>query len=113
LVGSGSGQDSHRDRCPEGIAAEALSRLRAAGIRAELDAGTRCWASRYAKPRWIRSPICSWQGIRRKELGGLNVRLRSGENLGVKSLDEIVLLILADCQEPFKRGGMRYNFCSQ
>ena len=52
-------------------------------------------------------------GDKEKELDGLNVRLRSGENLGVKTLDEVALMITADCQEPFKRGGMRYNFCSQ
>ena len=49
-------------------------------------------------------------GDKEVEAGGVNVRLRTGDNLGSQSLDEVVALILADCEEPFKRGGMRYSF---
>jgi len=95
------------------FAVEALSRLRAAGIRAELDDRNEKLGFKVREAQMDKIPYMLVAGDKEKELGGLNVRLRSGENLGVKSLDEIVLLILADCQEPFKRGGMRYNFCSQ
>ena len=50
-------------------------------------------------------------GDQELEKGGVNVRLRSGENLGLKGVEEVAQMILDDCLAPFKRGGMRYNFC--
>ncbi|MHC1790212.1 threonine--tRNA ligase [Solidesulfovibrio sp.] len=92
---------------------QALERLKAAGIRAELDDRNEKLGFKVREAQVEKIPYMLVAGDKEKELGGLNVRLRSGENLGVKSLDEVALMITADCQEPFKRGGMRYNFCSQ
>ena len=91
----------------------ALAKLKDAGIRAELDDRNEKLGFKVREAQVEKIPYMLVAGDKEKELGGLNVRLRSGENLGVKTLDEVVLLITADCQEPFKRGGMRYNFCSQ
>ena len=49
-------------------------------------------------------------GDKEVEARSVNVRLRTGENLGVKSLDEVAALVQEDCAEPFKRGGMSYRF---
>ena len=49
-------------------------------------------------------------GDKEVEAGSVNVRLRTGENLGLKTLAEVAEMITADCQEPFKRGGMSYSF---
>jgi threonyl-tRNA synthetase len=95
------------------FAEQALARLKDAGIRAELDDRNEKLGFKVREAQVEKIPYMLVAGDKEKELGGLNVRLRSGENLGVKTLDEVVLLITADCQEPFKRGGMRYNFCSQ
>ncbi|MHC1713702.1 MAG: threonine--tRNA ligase [Solidesulfovibrio sp.] len=95
------------------FAESALARLKEAGIRVELDDRNEKLGFKVREAQMEKIPYMLVAGDKEKELGGLNVRLRSGENLGVKSLDEIVLLITADSQEPFKRGGMRYNFCSQ
>jgi len=95
------------------FADEALAKLRSAGIRVDLDDRNEKLGFKIREAQMEKIPYMLVAGDKEKELGGLNVRLRSGENLGVKSLDEIILLILADCQEPFKRGGMHYNFCSQ
>ena len=95
------------------FAEAALERLKAAGIRAELDDRNEKLGFKVREAQVEKIPYMLVAGDKEKELDGLNVRLRSGENLGVKSLDEVVLLITADSQEPFKRGGMRYNFCSQ
>jgi threonyl-tRNA synthetase len=95
------------------FAEAALARLKEAGIRVELDDRNEKLGFKVREAQVEKIPYMLVAGDKEKELGGLNVRLRSGENLGVKSLDEIVLLITADSQEPFKRGGMRYNFCSQ
>jgi threonyl-tRNA synthetase len=94
------------------FAEAALAQLKDAGIRAELDDRNEKLGFKVREAQMEKIPYMLVAGDKEKELGGLNVRLRSGENLGVKTLDEVVLLITADSQEPFKRGGMRYNFCS-
>ncbi|BAH74550.1 threonine--tRNA ligase [Solidesulfovibrio magneticus] len=95
------------------FAEQALARLKEAGIRVELDDRNEKLGFKVREAQVEKIPYMLVAGDKEKELGGLNVRLRSGENLGVKTLDEVALMITADCQEPFKRGGMRYNFCSQ
>jgi threonyl-tRNA synthetase len=95
------------------FARAALARLREAGIRAELDDRNEKLGYKVREAQMEKIPYMLVVGDKEKELGGVNVRPRSGENLGLKSLDEVVLMILADCQEPFKRGGMSYKFCSQ
>jgi threonyl-tRNA synthetase len=95
------------------FARAALSRVREAGIRAELDDRNEKLGYKVREAQMEKIPYMLVVGDKEKELGGVNVRPRSGENLGLKSVDEVVLMILADCQEPFKRGGMRYKFCSQ
>ncbi|QAZ68597.1 threonine--tRNA ligase [Solidesulfovibrio carbinolicus] len=95
------------------FAEQAQARLKEAGIRVELDDRNEKLGFKVREAQVEKIPYMLVAGDKEKELGGLNVRLRSGENLGVKTLDEVALMITADCQEPFKRGGMRYNFCSQ
>jgi len=95
------------------FAEQALARLKEAGIRVELDDRNEKLGFKVREAQVEKIPYMLVAGDKEKELDGLNVRLRSGENLGVKTLDEVALMITADCQEPFKRGGMRYNFCSQ
>ena len=41
---------------------------------------------------------------------GFSVRLRSGENIGFRSLEDVIAMIRTDSEEPFKRGGMSYSF---
>ena len=49
-------------------------------------------------------------GEKEVQAGGANVRLRNGDNMGLKSVAEIAALIRTDAEEPFKQGGMRYSF---
>ncbi len=49
-------------------------------------------------------------GDKEVEAQSVNVRLRSGENLGVMNLSEIAELIRNDCEKPFKERGMCYSF---
>ncbi|NMC48106.1 MAG: threonine--tRNA ligase, partial [Desulfovibrio sp.] len=95
------------------FARSVVSRLKEACIRAELDDRNEKLGYKIREAQMEKIPYMLVVGDKEKELGGVNVRPRSGENLGLKSVDEVVLMILADCQEPFKRGGMRYKFCSQ
>ena len=95
------------------FAAEALKRFKEAGIRAELDDRNEKLGFKVREAQMEKIPYMLVVGDKEKEMGAVNVRLRSGENLGAKPLDEAILLILADSQEPFKRGGMSYSFCSK
>ena len=94
-------------------AAETVSRLKKAGIRAVLDDRNEKLGYKIREAQMEKIPYMLVIGDKEKELGAVNVRLRSGENLGAKTVDEALLLIQADCREPFKRGGMSYSFCSQ
>lgn len=49
-------------------------------------------------------------GDKEVEEGGVNIRLRTGENLGLQSLDETIKTIRDDNDKPFKTGGMSYSF---
>ena len=49
-------------------------------------------------------------GDKEVEAESVNVRLRSGENLGVMTLNAIQDVIHADCEKPFKERGMCYSF---
>ena len=65
------------------------------------------WASKFVR---LSFPYILVVGDKEVEARSVNVRLRTGENLGVKSLDEVAALVQEDCAEPFKRGGMSYRF---
>lgn len=92
-------------------AALVLESLRDAGIRAEADTRNEKLGYKVREAQIEKIPYMLVIGDQELEKSGVNVRLRSGENLGLKGVDEVARLILDDCQAPFKRGGMRYNFC--
>jgi len=88
-----------------------LERLREAGIRAEADTRNEKLGYKVREAQLEKIPYMLVIGDQETEKAGVNVRLRSGENLGLKGVDEVVQMILDECQAPFKRGGMRYIFC--
>jgi threonyl-tRNA synthetase len=92
-------------------AALVLESLRDLGIRAEADTRNEKLGYKVREAQLEKIPYMLVIGDQELEQSGVNVRLRSGENLGLKGVDEVARLILDDCQAPFKRGGMRYNFC--
>ncbi len=92
------------------FAAQALKTLREAGLRAELDTRNEKLGYKVRAAQTEKIPYILVVGDKEVEARGVNVRLRSGESLGLKSLTEAIDLIHADCDEPFKRGGMRYRF---
>ena len=92
-------------------AAIVLDRLRDAGIRVEADTRNEKLGYKVREAQLEKIPYMLVIGDQELEQGGVNVRLRSGENLGLKGVDEVIQAILDDCQAPFKRGGMRYIFC--
>ncbi len=89
---------------------EAKARLAAAGIRVETDLRNEKLGFKVREAQISKIPYVLVVGDREVADGGFSVRLRSGENIGFRSFDDVVSLIRADSEEPFKRGGMSYSF---
>ncbi|MBG3876056.1 threonine--tRNA ligase [Desulfovibrio oxamicus] len=88
----------------------ARDQLMAAGLRVEADTRNEKLGYKVREAQLEKIPYILVVGDKEVEAGGVNVRLRTGENLGLKTLAEVAEMIRADCQEPFKRGGMSYSF---
>lgn len=89
---------------------ECYERLRQAGLRVEMDLRNEKLGYKVREAQLEKVPYVLVAGEKEVEAGGLNVRLRGGKNLGLKSLEEIVDLIYQDMDEPFKQGGMSYRY---
>lgn len=84
--------------------------LKARGIRVALDTRNEKLGFKVREAQLAKVPYILVVGEKEVRAGGANVRLRNGDNLGLKSGGEIAALIRADAEEPFKQGGMRYSF---
>jgi threonyl-tRNA synthetase len=91
-------------------AAQVERRLGAAGVRVEADLRNEKLGYKVREAQLEKVPFMLVIGDKEMEEGGVNVRLRGGENLGLKSVEEAIGLIRDDAAEPFKRGGMSYSF---
>jgi threonyl-tRNA synthetase len=92
------------------FAQKVKSVLRGRGLRAEVDPRNEKLGFKVRAAQLDKIPYVLVIGDKELETGGVNVRLRGGETLGGKSLDEVIALIQADSDAPFKRGGMDYRF---
>lgn len=84
--------------------------LKAMGIRATADTRNEKLGFKVREAQLAKVPYILVVGEKEVQAGGVNVRLRNGDNLGLKSVAEIAALIRTDAEEPFKQGGMRYSF---
>jgi threonyl-tRNA synthetase len=84
--------------------------LKAAGVRVEADCRNEKLGFKVREAQVAKIPYILVLGDKEVEAGGANVRLRNGDNCGLKSSAEIIEMIRQDCDEPFQRGGMRYSF---
>jgi threonyl-tRNA synthetase len=84
--------------------------LAAAGIRVDVDTRNEKLGFKIREAQMAKMPYMLVVGEKEAQVGGASVRLRSGENMGLKTVGEIADLIRADAEEPFKQGGMRYSF---
>ena len=94
----------------DSFARESLASLRGAGIRVDADLRNEKLGYKVRAAQVEKIPYVLVIGDKEVEAKSVNVRLRNGESLGMKTLDEALKLIGDDCDEPFKRGGMRYRF---
>jgi len=93
------------------FAETALTALRERGVRVEADLRNEKLGYKVREAQVQKIPYIFVIGDKEVESGGVNVRLR-GENLGLKTIEEAAGMVLQDCWEPFKRGGMSYSFNS-
>jgi threonyl-tRNA synthetase len=49
-------------------------------------------------------------GDKEVEESGVNVRMRNGKSIGMRSVPEVAEMIGSDCKEPFKKRGMSYTY---
>ena len=91
-------------------ARKALEELKAQGIRVSADLRNEKLGFKVREAQVAKIPYILVIGEKEAQAGGVNVRLRNGENVGLKSVPEVAAMIRADGEEPFKRGGMRYSF---
>lgn len=89
-------------------AKEVFERMQAAGFRMEMDLRNEKLGFKVREAQLQKIPLMLVIGDRETEARTVSVRTRTGENLGEKSLDEIMELIRHESAEPFKRGGMPY-----
>lgn len=94
----------------DSFAQEACAYLKQEGVRVEVDTRNEKLGFKVREAQLAKIPYILVIGDNEVEAASVNVRLRTGENLGVKTLPETATLIAEDCAEPFKRGGMSYRF---
>lgn len=84
--------------------------LLASGVRCGIDLRNEKLGYKVREAQVAKVPYILVIGEKEAQEGALNVRLRNGDKLGLKTLDETVEIIRADAMEPFKKGGMTYSF---
>ncbi|WP_297848694.1 threonine--tRNA ligase [uncultured Desulfovibrio sp.] len=84
--------------------------LQALGIRVTADTRNEKLGFKVREAQLAKVPYILVVGEKEVQADGVNVRLRGGENLGLRSIADVAALIRADAEEPFKQGGMRYSF---
>lgn len=92
------------------FAQKSCALLREKGIRVETDLRNEKLGYKVRAAQLEKIPYVLVIGDKELESGEVNVRLRGGETLGTKNLEEVTSLILADSDAPFKQGGMNYRF---
>lgn len=80
------------------------------GIRAGIDDRSEKLGFKIREAQVAKVPYMLVVGEKEAQAGGAAVRLRNGENLGIKTVSEIVELIRSEAEKPFLKGGMSYRF---
>jgi threonyl-tRNA synthetase len=94
----------------DAFAGKVEKRLREAGIRAEADLRNEKLGYKVRSAQVEKIPYILVIGDKEVEEGGVNIRLRNGDGLGLASVEDAATLILEDSDKPFRQGGMRYRF---
>ncbi len=92
------------------FAKEAEKVLAQAGLRISADTRNEKLGFKVREAQMAKVPYILVIGDKEVEAQSVNIRLRNGDNLGLKSLDAVKDIIWADCEKPFKERGMCYSF---
>lgn len=84
--------------------------LMGAGVRVGLDDRNEKLGFKVREAQMAKTPFMLVMGDKEAQEGGVSVRLRTGENLGLTPIAKVADMITEACQEPFKKGGMSYRF---
>jgi len=79
--------DRHREYC-----LNVQARLKAAGLRVDMDAGEERMNAKIRNAQLMKIPYMLVVGDREQEGGAVSVRLRSGEDLKAKTIEEFIAL---------------------
>ncbi|MDO5536580.1 MAG: threonine--tRNA ligase [Desulfovibrionaceae bacterium] len=85
-------------------------RFQAAGIRVSLDERNEKLGFKVREAQMAKIPYMLVVGEKEAQSGTVSIRLRTGENLGMKTVEETIELIKAEAAKPFTQGGMSYSF---
>ncbi len=80
------------------------------GVRVEADLRNEKLGYKIREAQVHKIPYMLVIGDKEVESGGVSVRPRVGDDMGFMTVDEFAAQVAAECQEPFKRGGMHYSF---
>ncbi len=86
------------------------SRFRAAGLRVSTDERNEKLGFKVREAQMAKIPYMLVVGEKEAQSGTVSIRLRSGENLGMKTVEETIQLIRSEAAKPFTEGGMSYSF---
>jgi len=92
------------------FAEKILETLRKAGIRADIDLRNEKLGFKVREAQLEKIPYILVIGDKEIDEGGVSVRLRGGDNLGLQSVEDVIANVNSACSEPFQKGGMRYSF---
>ncbi|MDR2800712.1 MAG: threonine--tRNA ligase [Desulfovibrio sp.] len=92
------------------FARKTQARLLAHGLRAHADLRNEKLGYKVRAAQLDKIPYVLVIGEKELDADEVNLRLRGGETLGAKKIAEVIAIIQADSDEPFKQGGMSYRF---
>lgn len=86
------------------------AKLKAAGVRVKVDERNEKLGFKVREAQMAKIPFMLVVGEKEAQSGVVSVRLRNGENLGQKTVEEVAEMVRIQAEEPFKQGGMSYSF---
>ncbi len=92
------------------FAEECFNQLRSSGIRVDKDLRNEKLGYKVRQAQLMKIPYVLVVGDNEVQAEQVNVRLLGGKNLGAMDLSQVGETINQDSLEPFKNGGMYYNF---
>lgn len=88
---------------------DVCKKLHDAGIRVTVDESSNTLGYKVRTAQVAKIEYILVVGDKEREEGSVNVRLRSGENLGMNTIEDILVRIQQECTAPFQHGGTDYK----